>query len=88
MHQGITDFIDHGTVELGIFTGHVQFHFLVEFLRKVTNHTRELGYHGFDGHHSNLHNGLVKGRGDGFEIFNLFIERKRTGSKLGVRYAD
>ena len=74
MHQRITDLVNHRTVKLSLFTGHIQLYGFVEFLGKIPDHTRELGNNRLNRYHSNLHHGLMKVCGHTFKIFNMVIK--------------
>ena len=55
MLQRIADLIDYGSIQLCLFTGHVKFHWLVEFTAQITDHTRELVDNALDWNHSHFH---------------------------------
>ena len=74
MHQRIPDLIHHGTIQLGLLTGHIQFHLLVQLLRQITDHSGELHYNAFDRYHSYLHYGFMQIGCHIFQIFDLLIE--------------
>ena len=74
VHQRITDFIYHGTIQLRFLTGHIQFHLLIQLLGQIPDHSWELAYNTLNRNHSYLHNRFVKIRGYTLKIFNLLVK--------------
>ena len=82
MHQRVANLIDNCTVQLGVLTCHVQFHFLVELLGQIPDHTRELRHNALNWNHSNLHHRFVEVRCHTLKIFNLFIDGTRISPAI------
>ena len=74
MHQGISDLIHHGTIQFSLFTGHIQFHLLIQLFGQIADHSGELHNNTLNRYHSYLHHGFVEIRGNILQVFNLLIE--------------
>ena len=74
MDQRVADHFYDRSVQLGLLPLDDELHFLIQFLRQVTNHARKATEHAFEGQHTRLHYFVLQLVHDTPDMYGRFIE--------------